>query len=79
VILFPLARNGSDEVRDLAQTLLAEALHDAGRCQDAIVWFNRVVARPSASRKSLELAADCFAKTGKDAKAEELRKRAQGR
>jgi hypothetical protein len=79
VILFPLARNGSDEVRDLAQTLLAEALHDAGRCQDAIPWFNRVVARPSASRKSLELAADCFAKTGKDAKAEELRKRAQGR
>jgi hypothetical protein len=79
VILFPLARSGSDEVRDLAQTLLAEALHDAGRCQDAIAWFNRVVARPSASRKSLELAADCYAKTGKDAKAEELRKRAQGR
>jgi hypothetical protein len=76
-VLTPLAQHGSDEVRDLAQSLLAEALHDAGRCKEAVVWYAKVVNRPSASPRSLELAADCYAKTGRDAKAAELRTRAR--
>jgi hypothetical protein len=76
-VLTPLAQHGSDEVRDLAQSLLAEALHDAGRCKEAVVWYTKVVSRPSTSSRSLELAADCYAKTGREAKAAELRARAR--
>lgn len=76
-VLTPLAQRGDGEVRELAQSLLAEALHDAGRCKEALVWYTRVVSRANASARSLELAADCYAKTGNDAKAAELRARAR--
>ena len=76
-LLTPLAKSPIPLARSQARLWLARAYRGRGDCERALVYYGPVVDSSSASKATLEEAADCFDQTGDADKAKALRERAE--